>query len=63
MFGAGDTMMQIKCCTRILPGDPGSFKHSAWKWVVSIRAQHQSAGRQGNLVAMQIAGKDGLVLG
>ena len=22
----------------ILPGDPGSFKHSAWKWVVSIRA-------------------------
>lgn len=57
MFGAGDTMMQIKCCNSILPGDPGSFKHSTWKWVVSIRAADSVQGSKGTWRLCRLLGK------
>ena len=50
-------MMQIKRCNSILPGDPGSFKHSAWKWAVSIRASDSVQGGKETWLLCRLLGK------
>lgn len=49
MFGAGGTMMQIKWCISILPGERGSLTNSAGRWVVSITALDMKLKPQNSL--------------